>query len=47
LFNYFDSDVKDGKPIFNYKLMEGVSHKRLGLLIIKDQKLDLLLDPEK
>ena len=47
LFNYFDSDVKDGKPIFNYKLMDGVSHKRLGLLIIKDQKLDLLLDPEK
>jgi len=47
LFNYFDSDVKEGKPIFNYKLMEGVSHKRLGLLIIKDQKLDLLLDPEK
>ncbi|MBI9039346.1 MAG: hypothetical protein JEY97_14515 [Bacteroidales bacterium] len=47
LFNYFDSDVKEGKPIFNFKLLEGVSHKRLGLLIIKDQKLDLLLDPEK
>lgn len=47
LFNYFDSDVKDGKPVFSFKLMEGVSHKRLGLLIIKDQNLDSLLDPEK
>jgi DNA mismatch repair ATPase MutS len=44
-FHYFDSEVKDGKPLFNYKLIEGISDERLGLLILKNEKIDQLLNP--
>jgi DNA mismatch repair ATPase MutS len=44
-FNYFDSDVVDGKPKFNFKLKQGISDERLGLLILKNEKIDELLNP--
>ncbi len=46
-FNYFDSDIKDGKPLFNFELKQGISDERLGLLILKNEKIDELLIPEK
>ncbi len=45
-FNYFNSDVVDGKPRFNFELKPGVSDERLGLLILKNEKVDKLLEPE-
>jgi DNA mismatch repair ATPase MutS len=44
-FNYFDSDVINGKPKFNFELKPGVSDERLGLLILKNEKVDELLNP--
>ncbi|MBE0653872.1 MAG: hypothetical protein IH594_08745, partial [Bacteroidales bacterium] len=45
-FSYFDSEVKNGKPWFSYQLKEGISDERLGLLILKNEKIDQLLNPE-
>ncbi len=42
-FKHFDSDVVENTPSFNYKLKKGVSHKRIGLLILKNENiLDIL-----
>jgi len=46
-FNYFDSDVINGKPKFNFELKPGVSDERLGLLILKNEKIDELLNTGK
>ena len=46
-FMCFDSRVENGKPYFNFKIKEGLSDERLGLIILKDQKVFDLLDPEK
>ncbi|MFN8255416.1 MAG: hypothetical protein U0W24_06985 [Bacteroidales bacterium] len=46
-FMCFDSKVENGKPYFNFKIKEGLSDERLGLIILKDQKVFDLLDPEK
>jgi DNA mismatch repair protein MutS len=45
-FQHFDSDVINGKPVFNFGLHDGVSNERLGLLILKNEKIDDLLDPQ-
>ncbi len=45
-FQYFDSDVINGKPVFNFGLHEGISNERLGLLILKNEKVDQRLDPD-
>jgi DNA mismatch repair ATPase MutS len=45
-FHYFDSDVVEGKPSFTYKIHEGISNERLGLLILKNEKIDRLLEPD-
>ncbi len=42
-FQYFDSNIQNGKPEFNFKLKEGLSNERLGLLILKNEKIDELL----
>ena len=39
LFRYFDSELIDDKPIYNYKLLDGVSHERLGMLIVKNENI--------
>lgn len=43
-FMYFDSELIDGKPIYNYKLLSGVSHERLGMLILKNEQIMEILD---
>jgi DNA mismatch repair ATPase MutS len=45
-FQHFDSDVIDGKPDFNYGLHDGISRERLGLLILKNEEIEKLLDPD-
>jgi len=46
-FMCFDSRVENGKPFFNFKIKDGLSDERLGLIILKDEKVFDLLDPEK
>jgi len=46
-FMCFDSNVQDGKPTFSFKLKEGLSDERLGMIILKSEKVFDLLDPEK
>ncbi len=43
-FGYFDSRLLDGKPAYTYKLNEGVSEERLGLLIVQNEKITDILD---
>ncbi|RYG45777.1 MAG: DNA mismatch repair protein MutS, partial [Chitinophagaceae bacterium] len=35
LFRYFETTIRDEKPVFHYKLKEGISNDRLGYLILK------------
>ena len=44
-FYYFDSSVVDGRPLFTYKINEGVSRERLGLLILQNEGIPDLLEP--
>jgi DNA mismatch repair ATPase MutS len=44
-FQYFNSDVIAGKPVFTFGLHDGISNERLGLLILKNEKIDEILDP--
>ncbi len=46
-FMYFDSTVENGKPIFNYKIKEGLSDERLGMLILENEGIFELLEVEK
>ncbi len=45
-FQHFDSAVINGKPVFTFGLHEGISNERLGLLILKNEKIDEMLDPK-
>lgn len=45
-FQHFDSDVVHGKPVFTFGLHQGISTERLGLLILKNEKIDRILDPQ-
>lgn len=44
-FRYFDSSVENGKPLFSYRILEGKSDERLGLVILQNEKIEELLDP--
>ncbi len=44
-FAYFESDIVNNKPVFSYKLNEGVSNERLGLLILENEGINELLEP--
>jgi len=44
-FRYFDSSVDNGKPVFSYKIREGKSDERLGLIILHNEKIEELLTP--
>jgi DNA mismatch repair protein MutS len=46
-FMCFDSRVENGKPFFNFKIKDGLSDERLGLIILKNEQIFDLLDPEK
>lgn len=43
-FGYFDSRLIDGRPVYSYTMHEGVSEERLGLLIVKNEKITDILD---
>ncbi len=45
-FKSFESSIVDGKPMFSFKMVDGVSDERLGLVILKNEKIDQLLDPD-
>lgn len=36
---YFESEIVDNKPVFNYKLLPGVSNMRLGMYIIENEQI--------
>lgn len=38
-FRYMESAIEGNKPVFTYKLAEGVSKERLGLLILENEKI--------
>lgn len=44
-FRYFDSSVENGKPAFSYKIREGKSNERLGLIILQNENIEKLLTP--
>jgi len=46
-FMYFDSKVENGKPIFNYKIKEGLSDERLGMLILENEGVFEMLKPKE
>jgi len=39
IFKYFDSKLEGEKPIYTYKLKDGFSSERLGLTIVKNEKI--------
>lgn len=43
-FSCFSSALEDGKPRFDYRIREGVSNERIGLLILKNEGVDKLLN---
>jgi len=47
LFHHFESRVVDGTPLFSYRLAEGISRDRLGLLILNNEQVVELLEGEK
>jgi len=38
-FKYFDSELMDDRPVYNYELKDGVSHERLGMSIVKNERI--------
>ncbi|BDX39523.1 DNA mismatch repair protein MutS [Tenuifilaceae bacterium CYCD] len=46
-FRYFDSAIEKGKPVFNYKICEGKSNERLGLIILQNENIEELLTPQQ
>ncbi|MHC1704503.1 MAG: hypothetical protein AB9846_11390 [Tenuifilaceae bacterium] len=44
-FRYFDSSVENGRPVFSYKIQEGKSEERLGLIILQNENIEQLLTP--
>lgn len=43
-FKYFDSGLVKNMPVYEYRLKSGISHERLGLYIIKNEKIIDILD---
>jgi DNA mismatch repair ATPase MutS len=44
MFRCFESDLIDQQPVYDFKLKEGISEERIGLLIIKNERIIELLD---
>ena len=38
-FKYFNSELIDHKPVYDYQLKDGISHERLGMHIIKNENI--------
>ncbi len=43
-FNYFDSRLIEDIPTYDYKLEDGISHERLGMYILRNEKIIEILD---
>jgi len=43
-FKYFDSGLINNMPVYEYSLKSGISHERLGLYIIKNEKIIDILE---
>lgn len=43
-FKYFDSQLINNKPVYNYKICDGVTHERLGLHIVKNEGIFEILN---
>lgn len=43
-FYYFETNIEDGRLVFNYTLKEGISQDKLGYLILKNEGVVDLLD---
>jgi DNA mismatch repair protein MutS len=46
LFRYLDITMEEDQPVYSYLVKEGISEERLGLLILKREKILELLKPE-
>jgi DNA mismatch repair protein MutS len=44
MFRCFESDLIDQQPIYDYKIKDGISSERIGLLIIKNEHIPEILD---
>jgi DNA mismatch repair protein MutS len=44
IFKCFESELIDQQPIYDFKLKEGISEERIGLLIIKNESIPQILD---
>ena len=44
IFRCFESELIDQQPVYDFKLKEGVSKERIGLLIIKKENIIEILD---
>ena len=43
-FNCFESTMEAGVPWYNYKIREGISNERVGMLIIKNERIIEILE---
>ncbi|MFV0591678.1 MAG: MutS-related protein [Draconibacterium sp.] len=43
-FKFFDSKLVDNIPVYEYKLENGISHERLGMYILRKEKIIEILD---
>ena len=46
-FGYFKTIIDGKKPIYNYRLQNGVTNERLGMLIIENEKIIEIIKSEK
>ena len=44
MFRCFESDLIDQQPVYDYKIKDGISKERIGLLIIKNERIPEILD---
>jgi DNA mismatch repair ATPase MutS len=44
MFRCFESELVDQQPIYDYKIKDGISSERIGLLIIKNENIPEILD---
>lgn len=43
-FKCFESNLKNQKPVYDFKLKEGISKERIGISIIKNEKINDIFD---
>ena len=43
-FKYFESSLIDEKPVYSYKIKDGLSEERMGMYILKNEKISEILN---